>query len=384
MIQLVKDTIDKSDIDHLIKWLQTYPRLTKGKQTEHLEKKWANFVGTKYSVFVNSGSSALLLMIYSLIESGKLTKNAKVVVPALSWATDLSPIIQFNLQPILCDNNMEDLSVDLSKLERIFKTEKPEALILVSVLGLVPNMNEVVALCKKHNVILLEDVCESTGSKFNNQKLGTFGLMSTFSCYFGHHFSTIEGGFINTNDSKLHSILKMLRSHGWNRDLDNEAKEELGINDGSTFNNLYRFYVPGFNLRSTDLQAFIGIKQIDKLNRTITLRNNNFLFYMKNIKNDYWMPDNSKHFVSNFAFPIIHPNREAIIHEFKKNNIEIRPLICGSMGTQPVYEKRYGLLKLPNVSIVDKYGCYIPNHPELSIKELNKIVEIVNACMKGC
>jgi len=384
MIHLVKNTIDKVDIDQLIKWLQTYPQLTKGKQTEYLEKKWARFVGTEYSVFVNSGSSALLLMIYALIELGTLPRGSKVVVPALSWATDLAPVIQFNLQPILCDNNMKDLSVDLNCLEKIFKNENPKALILVSVLGLVPNMDEIVRLCKEYDVILLEDVCESTGSKYKDQNLGTFGLMSTYSCYFGHHFSTIEGGFINTDDYEVYNLLKMLRSHGWNRDLDDKAKKELGFNNGSAFNNLYRFYVPGFNLRSTDLQAFIGIKQIDKLNKITMVRNDNFIFYMNNIKNDYWMPDVTSHFVSNFAFPIIHPNREKIVKEFEKNNIEIRPLICGSMGTQPMYEKRYGSLKLPKVSIVDKYGCYIPNHSKLSREELDKIVGIVNACIKEC
>ncbi len=162
MIKLVSDTINKQDIASLIEWLSQdeIPQLTKGKLTIQLEEKWANKLGTKYSVFVNSGSSAILLTLAALKWTSRL-KNFKVVVPSLSWATDLSSPVLLGLEPILCDCNLEDLSCDLNKLEQIFEKEKPGALILVSVLGLVPNMDAVVELCKKHNVILLEDVCES-------------------------------------------------------------------------------------------------------------------------------------------------------------------------------------------------------------------------------
>ena len=249
---------------------------------------------------------------------------------------------------------------------------------MVSVLGLTPQMDKIVNLCEKYNVHLLEDACESTGSKFKSKKLGNFGLMSAFSCYFGHHFSTIEGGFINTNSKFLYDLLKMLRSHGWSRDLDQQGKEYFGANDGTEFDNLYRFYVPGFNLRSTDLQAFIGLGQIDKLNKANQIRNENYLFYCNNIKNNYWMPAGQDNFISNFAFPLIHPSRDNLVKEFQQNNIEIRPLICGSMGTQPMYKKRYKPVSLKNVSIVDQYGCYIPNHPKLTEQELDTIVSIVN------
>ncbi len=377
MITLVKDTINNTDIDELIEWLKTYPRLTKGNLTVELEEKWAAWLGTKYSVFVNSGSSALLLMIYALIENGTLSPRDKVVVPALSWATDLAPIIQFGLTPTLCDCNLEDLSVDLSHLEEIFIKENPKALILVSVLGFCPNMKQVQELCQKYEVVLLEDACESTGSSVDDRKLGTFGAMSTFSCYFGHHFSTIEGGFINTDDYELYSLLKMLRSHGWDRDLDENYKRKIG-SAGNSFHSAYRFYVPGFNLRSTDLQAKIGLGQIDKLDSIVSRRNENYLFYKENIKNEYWMPSDVHGFVSNFAFPLIHPDRDRVIELFQERNIEIRPLICGSMGAQPMYVSRYGRLDLKNATIVDQYGCYIPNHPDLTNDERQTIVNTVN------
>ena len=155
MIKLVNDTIDNGDIDELIGWLSTYPRLTKGELTLEYEEEWAKYLGTKYAVFVNSGSSANLLMLYSMIESGIINKGDKVVVPALSWSTDLAPVVQLGLEPVLCDCNMEDLSVDLKHLEELIEKESPKVLMLVSVLGLVPSMKEIKTLCNENGVVLL-------------------------------------------------------------------------------------------------------------------------------------------------------------------------------------------------------------------------------------
>mgnify|MGYP003644701202 CR=1 FL=1 len=324
MIKLVNDTINNKDIDKLIKWLGTYPRLTKGPLTLEFEQKWSDWLGSKFTIFCNSGSSANLLMLWALIECGRIKRDAKIVVPSASWATDLSPVIQLGMTPILCDANLEDLSVDLDHLERIFKETSPDVLLLVSVLGLVPKMEKITELCEEYDVILLEDTCESMGSKYEDKKLGTFGLMSSFSTYFGHHMSTIEGGLI----------------------------------------------------RSTDLQSFIGIGQIDKLDEICKKRNSNFKIYNE-LLSDFlpYIKDNG--FISNFAYPVITKDRDKIIKKLQDANIEVRPMICGSMGTQPFYVKRYGRKELPNVSMVDKYGFYIPNHPELTRKQINKIVKII-------
>ena len=165
MIKLVNDTINNKDIDKLIKWLGTYPRLTKGPLTLEFEQKWSDWLGSKFTIFCNSGSSANLLMLWALIECGRIKRDAKIVVPSASWATDLSPVIQLGMTPILCDANLEDLSVDLDHLERIFKETSPDVLLLVSVLGLVPKMEKITELCEEYDVILLEDTCESMGSK---------------------------------------------------------------------------------------------------------------------------------------------------------------------------------------------------------------------------
>jgi len=242
-------------------------------------------------------------------------------------------------------------------------------------------MDKIVKLCLEYNVTLLEDTCESMGSEYNGQKLGTFGKMSSFSTYFGHHISTIEGGFISTDDKDLYELLVCLRSHGWGRDLSKETQTKLQNKWGvSEFNSLYTFYHPGFNLRSTDLQAFIGLRQIDKLDDICIKRNKNFKLYKKYLDNDYCnivSLDNT--FVSNFAYPIIHPKRDTIVEELQKNGVEVRPMICGSMGTQPFYVKKYGRLELPNVSIIDRYGFYVPNHPKLTEEEIKLICNIVNS-----
>ena len=380
MIKLVNDTINNNDIDKLIEWLQTYPRLTKGQLTLDLEQKWSKWLGIKHSIFCNSGSSANLLMLWALVEARRISKNSKIVVPSAAWATDLAPVIQLGMTPILCDINLEDLSVDINHLEKIFQETKPDVLLLVSVLGLVPDMHKIVRLCKMYDVILLEDTCESMGSKYQDKKLGTYGLMSSFSTYFGHHISTIEGGFVSTDDEELYEVLKSIRSHGWDRDASPEYSTELRNKwKTSDFDSLYTFYHSGFNLRSTDLQAFIGLGQIDKLDYICKRRNENFEIYQKELK--YIKPFiNSRYdsFISNFAYPIISKNRDSIVATLQNKNIEVRPMICGSMGKQPFYVKEYGKKELPNASIIDEYGFYVPNHPDLNKKDILTITDIIN------
>jgi len=380
-IDLIQDTIDNKDIDSLIEWLKTYPRLTKGSKTLEFESKWSNWLGTKYSVFVNSGSSANLLMLYALKVLNKM-KNNKVCVPSLCWATDLAPVLQFDMEPLLVDCNLDNLSVDLEHLEEIFIKESPSVLILVSVLGLSPNIKKITELCEKYDVILLEDNCESQGTKFENVKLGNFGLMTSFSTYFGHTMSTIEGGMISTNNKEVYETLLQLRSHGWDRDLTEDKQKELrSAWDVTNFSALYTFYIPGFNLRSTDLQAQIGLQQLDKVDGMIQNRYNNFLYYKSKLDGKIWFPKSFENeFTSNFAIPVItksSEDKENLVKDLQDNNIACRPLISGSMGTQPFYKKLYGEKKLPNCSIIDERGIYVPNHDKMTNEDIDRVCEIL-------
>jgi CDP-6-deoxy-D-xylo-4-hexulose-3-dehydrase len=381
MIKLVSDTINKDDINSLIEWLsQTeIPRLTKGDLTWELESKWAKKIGTKYSVYVNSGSSAILLALAALLESNKI-KNKKIIVPSLSWATDVSSPILLGMEPIMCDCNLTDLSCDLNHLEELFKTHSPSSMILVSPLGLIPEMDKVLSLCEKYEVILFEDVCESMGSKFQGKYLGSFGFASFFSMYFGHHLSTIEGGFINTNDEDFYHLLLMMRSHGWDRDLPKKKQEELRKKyKVSEFDSLYNFYVPGFNLRSTDLQAFIGLRSIDKLDDYSKVRNLNFKSYNEFITiNELDITEKEGDFVSNFALPIVSKNKKKIINNLISNGIEVRPLIAGDMSKKPMWYERFGHVYLPNCEKINEFGFYVPNHQNLTIEQIKFISNIIN------
>jgi len=378
-IDLVKDTINLNDVKRLITWLETNPRLTKGNLTLEFEKKWSEWLGVKYSVFVNSGSSANLAAIYSLLLSGKL-KNNKIVVPAVSWVTTVTPTIQLGMEPIMCDCDIDNLGLDINHLKEIIKNDNPSAIILVHVLGIPNHMDEILKLCKENDILLIEDTCESIGSKYNDKLLGTLGDLSTFSFYFGHHMSTIEGGMISTNDEDLYHILLSIRSHGWDRDLPKEKQNSLREKYGvDKFRSLYTFYYPGFNLRSTDLQAYIGLGQLEKLDMIVENRNKNFIRYKNEIKNTFWNvsePEGS--FISNFSFPIITKNIKELTEQLITNNIECRPLICGSINEHPFWYERYGKQNLPNSKLVHNYGLYLPNNHQMTNEEISKVIEVVN------
>jgi CDP-6-deoxy-D-xylo-4-hexulose-3-dehydrase len=379
-IRLVEDTIDKQDIEHLINWLFTNPKLTKGEQTIKFEKEFAKWQNRNYAIFVNSGSSANLAMLYALKQSNRL-KNNIVIVPAVSWVTTVSPIMQLGMTPILCETDKETLGIDTNHLENLFKETNPSVLIIVHILGFPNKMDEINELCKKYNVILLEDSCESVGSTYKGIKTGNFGLISSFSTYFGHHFSTIEGGLIVTDDEEIYHILLSIRCHGWSRDLPKEQHEKLLKKYNiSEFKSLYTFYYPGFNLRSTDLQAFIGINQLNKLDNIIKKRNENYKLYNSLISNniEWKITDYNYNYISNFAYPIANHNIEKIANELFNNGIEVRPLVCGSIGEQPFWIKNYGHLYLENASYFHNNGMYLPNHPKLKKSDIEFICEIVN------
>ena len=377
MIKLVNDTIDKQDIENLRNWLKDMPRLTKGNLTIEFEKKFAAWQGSKYAVYVNSGSSANLLMLYAL-RTLKDKKNV-IIAPALSWVTTIAPILQFGYDLILCDTEQGNLGLNIEHLKKLVKLYHPLAIVGVNVLGFPCNYIDVLKLCSENNVLLLEDNCENIGSVYHGQKCGTFGTMSSFSFYFGHHISTIEGGMICTNNQSWYELLLQLRSHGWDRDLSADKKAELRETwEVDDFQALFTFYEEGFNLRATDLQAYIGIKQIDKLDYIVKKRYENYLLYKSLIK-DNWIFDDTGCVISNHAYPIIHAKKNEIVKALKENDIECRPIAGGSMEKQPFYIKRFG--KTNNclvANLIHELGFYVPNNQDITQAEIQKICKIIN------
>lgn len=384
MITLAKNTVTKKHIDKLCSWLKKNPKLTKGDLTNKLEYQWSAKNDFDYSVYVNSGSSANLLMFYaaSLYQEKKKSKN--VIVPAVSWATTVAPVLQFGYNPIFCDSALEQgLAINPAHFYKLVKKYKPWAAIVVNPLGFIGDMDKIKSICQEREVLLLEDSCETVGSTYKGIKAGNFGIMSSFSFYFGHHFSTIEGGMVCTNNKTLYNSVLMLRSHGWDRDLDENYKTKLrDAYNIKKFKSLYSFYVPGFNLRATELQAFIGLEQLKEYRNVSKKRLNNYELYNKYLKKTEYeikpLPDNKV--VSNFAYPLISKNINKIVDALIKNNIETRPLICGSMTKQPMLEKfTIEKTECPVAEdIVDKYGLYLPNHIYLKETEIKKICSIVN------
>lgn len=380
-VNLSANIIDESDIKELISWLNTNPRLTKGNRTIEFEDKFSTYLGNKYSLFCNSGSSANLLAIDGLKNSGYL-KNNKIIVPEISWATTVAPTMQLGLEPILCDCDSNNLGVDIDEFYKIVKHQKPSAAIIVHVLGLDSNIEKIVEMCEENSVHLIEDTCESLGSEVSNKKLGSFGIASTFSFYFGHHISTIEGGMVSTNDEYLNEVMSMLRSHGWDRDLKDSSKMKYrNIHNIDNFSALYRFYYPGYNLRSTDLQAVIGINQLKKIPDIVKKREYNYKLYRENLEKFYWTPKETENqnVVSNMGYPMILPDRAKVSKSLMENGIEHRPLVSGRMSNQPMWIKKYGEKSKTGFSNkVDDNGIYLPNNHEIKDEEILHICSIVN------
>ena len=369
---LVQDTISKSEILSLSKWLLKDEKLTKGKLTLKFEKNFSEYIGRKYSIFVNSGSSANLLMLSALIEGNKL-KNKKAIIAGVSWSTTVAPFLQNNFDIKLCDCSNKSLGIDVKNFESLCKKFKPSVAVIVNVLGHPNEIREIKKICKRYDVILLEDSCEALGTLLNKRKVGTSGLASSFSFYYGHHISTIEGGMITTDDQEIYNLMLSIRSHGWSRDLNrnfkNKLKKKYKIDE---FKNLYTFYYTGYNFRSTDLNAFLGISQLKKINAISKIRNNNFYCYKKNLKN-FWFQESLSRFISSFAYGTLVQNRMEVFKYLKKFKIETRPLICGNIGRHPFWINKKGEIKLKNADIVHDYGLYLPNNFNLKEEDINYI-----------
>lgn len=380
--RLAEDTIDQEDIDALRGWLATYPQLTKGPLTPQFEKKWSDWWGRKHSVFCNSGSSANLLMFYALLLSSKL-KNKKVIVPSAGWPTTITPAIQFGFEPIMCESDKDTFAIDTNHLEELIKKHDPGAVIFVQVLG-VPHqkIDKLLELKKKHGFVLLEDACAAMGASYHGRKVGTFGDMASFSLYFGHQLSTIEGGVVSTDDQEFNDLLVMLRSHGWGKDLSPSSHEVLLKKYGVDNTHApFIFYEPGFNLRATDLQAFIGLRQLDKMDWLIKRRHENHLLY-KNLLGEkfYTQTFDDKTTVCSIHFCSLAKDsneRDIIATALKENGIETRLYTAGNLGLHPFWANRYSEAHFEWADELYKRGFFLPNHPSLKKEDVEFISSVV-------
>jgi CDP-4-dehydro-6-deoxyglucose reductase, E1 len=383
---LAVDTIDARDVEAIIAWLREYPRLTMADETRVFEKMWADWLGVKYAVMCNSGSSANLLM-YAALDSTGRSKSRKIVVPATGWVTTVAPAVQFGWKPAMCETDKTTFGLDLEYLEGILKRERPETVILVHVLGVPNDMTALLALQKKHGFQILEDCCASHGARHKGRMIGTFGAMSSFSFYYGHHMSTIEGGVVCTNDEELYFHLLMLRSHGWLKDLPPAEQERLMKKYGvDPFHSPFTFVLPGYNLRPTDVSSKIGQIQLPRLGETVKQRMENHRVFQELLKGCFeFAPGIPGDDISSISFCAIARSteeRKAVVEALDKNLIDTRIFTAGNLGRHPFWFERHGVFKAPMADRLNECGFFLPNNQSLSRADVEFVCRVARDAVR--
>ena len=358
--------------------------------TYNFEKYFAKKMGSKYAVMTNSGSSANLLAISCLtnpLSKNKLTNGDEVIIPAVCWSTSLWPLIQNNLKPVFADVELDTFNLDLDKIEKKI-TKKTKAIMLVHVLGISTNMDRLKKIINKHNLILIEDTCESLGASYNGKKLGTIGKFGTYSFYYSHQITSGEGGMVVCDDVDDYNILKSLRSHGWSRNTTFHKKISKKFNK---LDKRFLFIGPGYNVRPTEIQSAIAFNQFKRLNKFMEIRNQNRDKIIKSLENHRKWNDQFK-FVkidkkikpSWFGLPILVNNKykkvkNLFLENLSKKGIENRPIISGNFLNQPAskfYNFNFKKNDFKNSNEVESRGFFIGLHTKkISKIEIEKIIE---------
>ena len=358
--------------------------LTQSTQVENFEKSWSKWLDVRYSTFVNSGSSANYISIKILQILNKNSVKNEIIVPTLTWVSDINSIIMNGFKPIFVDINLSNLSMDTNQvLNKINK--KTLAVFITHAQGFNGLDDTLLKELKKKKIHLIEDVCESHGAVHKNKKLGTYGLISNFSFYYAHHMTTIEGGMICTNDKKIYEISRMLRSHGMIREAKNKIFEKKMIKKYNDLSPKFIFLYPTLNFRNNEIGATIGINQLKTLNKNNKNRSKNFNLFLKELDSKKYFTDYKVIGSCNYAFPIILKTisiakRNLFEKMLSLANIEFRRGNAGGGNQlrQPYLKEFLGKINFnnfKNVEHVHNFGYYIGNYPTL---KKNKIIKICN------
>lgn len=384
--RLAEKTIPLPHLEQLASWLREDPWLTQGKLVREFEEAFAAKVGAKHAVFVNSGSSANLLSWFLpiAIDRAAVAENRRVVVPAVSWATSVMPAIQFGYEPVLCEADKDTWGLDPADLRRLCEKGAPSIVLLVHVLGVPCKMKEINELREEFGFLLIEDSCAAFGS----QPIGKSGEISTYSTYYGHQFSTIEGGFVCTNGDDGANLLRMLRAHGWTADCDAATRERMAkAANVDPFREKFTFYIPGFNVRGTDLQAHIGISQLKEVDASTSARKRNHELYRARFAdpvNFSVQAPVAGSEVASIGFGVLaksKAHRSNVAAALKSKGIETRPIGGGNMAKQPFWTAVFGQSKRerPIADRIHDCGFQLPNTPGLTPEDVAFIVDTVLA-----
>lgn len=356
-----------------------------GKKVAEFEKQFSNFFDTKYSVMVNSGSSANLLMVASLFfkKENPLKRGDTIIVPAVSWATTYYPLSQYGLKLRFVDIDLETLNYDIESLKTAV-TDDVKAIMVVNILGNNNDFDEINKIIDDRDIYIIEDNCESMGSEYNNKKSGTFGIVGSFSTFFSHHIATMEGGVVVTEDEELYHIMLCLRAHGWTRNLPVENLV-TGKKSSDPFEESFKFVLPGYNFRPLEMSGAIGIEQLKKLPQFVEARRLNAEHFVKLFKDDPNFIIQKEIGVSSwFGFSlIIKPesklNRKDVVKILSDNGVDVRPIVTGNFAKNEVlkwfdYEIHS---ELKNADILDTNGLFIGNHQFDIRDKISKLREII-------
>ena len=382
---LMQNNITRPDVDALIAFLShDNPKLTQAHQVRLFEKEWSAWLGVKHSVFVNSGASANLLTMTALRETFGL---GEVIVPSLTWVSDVASVIQCGLKPVFVDINPRTLGMDDQEvIARL--TPQTRAVFLTHVLGFNALTQRLLDELMARKIPLIEDVCESHGATFNGRKLGTFGLMSDFSFYYAHHMSTIEGGMICTDDPDLYEVLRMLRSHGLVRESGSEKLRRSFSKRFPDLNPEFIFAYPAYNVRSTEINAVLGRSQLKRLDQNNERRRANFRLFLDHLDPQKYRTDFEVEGSCNYAFTLIlkcpDPVFSAKVEQrLREAKVEFRRGTSGGGNQlrQPYVRKLLGdraYENYPRVDHVHFYGYYIGNYPELEGSKILALCSMLN------
>jgi CDP-6-deoxy-D-xylo-4-hexulose-3-dehydrase len=383
----MKDTLTWRDRWKLAKFVMTSDKFTQGRKVEEFEKAWSEWLGVKHSLFVTSGSTANFLLLDAVKELYfKNKKKIKVLVPACTWVTNINPIMQLGMEPIFCDINLDDYSFDLENADAIAKKHKIDIVFTTHLLGLPALTFPLRNIFPK--AIMLEDVCESHGAKdIFGHRVGSKSSGSTFSFYFGHHMSTVEGGMVCTNNVDLYNLMRMKRSHGMSRV--SIAPEDYAAAHPE-IDPQFLFITAGYNFRNTELGAVLGLSQLKKLDDFIDQRRKNYKKFIEIMlidgRDKFYLPGGGyvEEGNSSFCFPLIAKTpliKDALIRRLKINFIEYRPVVGGNLLRQP-YMSGYNISckNAPyDVDILHENGVYIGNNQFVGDKELNTLEQIIRS-----
>ena len=379
----------KETTENLVTFIAQAKKLSMGDECKKFENSFSNFQRRKFSAMVSNGSSANLGLIQSLINLGRLKIGDKIAFSAVTWSTNVMPLIQLGFNPVPIDADLNTLNISSETFKKTLSEHKDiKALFVTNILGFSSDLNEINKICEDEKIILFEDNCESLGSELNHHKLGNFGVASTCSFFVGHHLSTIEGGIISTDDEDIYEMSKLVRAHGWNRDLNDKKKKELTEKyKVNSFEDAYTFYEIALNIRPTEISGFIGNQQIPLLEESIKSREKNYHLFRSIIskkENYYNIFNENLTLVSNMAFPVLAKNRDKFLtarNIFEKEGVEIRPIVAGNMIRQPFFKKLFPHINtiLPNADKIHDCGFYFPNNSELTAEDLELLSNLLNS-----